>query len=423
MHYKSVLFICATLLCATSHAEREVSLLDTPGKSAQARYDITQIVNDELLLSTYILSENTAGFSNAAMLREKAREGKRVSLLSDHFAAGHGPSRALLKALQTAGVDVGIYHVPEFLRPFRYFRRLHDKLLIVDGQHLITGDRNLSNEYFGLEQSPWKGMDIYINDKEQASTAGKYFHDLFESEHVTRPVFGAISKKLVKAADAKMDKAMEYLRAEPIAKDPELRFRWRDNDKVVADSARFLHFNVKDIENPRREPTRILALAGEAQESLDIVTPYFVPPKELMAVLQRLLDRKVKVRVLTNSRKSNNQPMAQKYYEANFDHFVKMGLELWEYQGPETLHAKILRVDGKLSAVGSLNGDAISFHKNTESGLVVTSQDFGKVLGKSLDKEFFSKSTQVAVDKKSLVPGRTCSALMKFAMGLLRDEL
>lgn len=192
-------------------ARGEVTLLDTPNKSAQARYDLGSMVDGRYFLSTYILSENTAGLAHAGNMIDLADEGKEVFFLTDHFGAGHGPSRALLKSMIQAGVHVGLYHAPELFHPMRYLRRLHDKIVIVDSTHLITGDRNLSNEYFGLEQQPWKGMDIYVNSPTVAGSAERYFLELFNSPHVIHPTFPWITQKAVKAVKERIEAAQEFI--------------------------------------------------------------------------------------------------------------------------------------------------------------------------------------------------------------------
>jgi phosphatidylserine/phosphatidylglycerophosphate/cardiolipin synthase-like enzyme len=50
---------------------------------------------------------------------------------------------------------------------------------------------------------------------------------------------------------------------------------------------------------------------------------------------------------------------------------VRSGVELWEYQGPECLHAKAAVIDGETVIVGSYNLDPRSETLNTELALVV----------------------------------------------------
>ena len=50
---------------------------------------------------------------------------------------------------------------------------------------------------------------------------------------------------------------------------------------------------------------------------------------------------------------------------------MRSGVELWEYQGPECLHAKAAVIDGETVIVGSYNLDPRSESLNTELALVV----------------------------------------------------
>lgn len=208
-----------------------------------------------------------------------------------------------------------------------------------------------------------------------------------------------------------------------MAQNPALPFSWQNKNTVIPDHVQFMHFPVAEIERPDRSPTRILARIREARDSVDIITPYFVPPKEFEGAMVDAIKRGVKVRVLTNSAATNNQKLAQLYYEANFARFAKMGLELWEYRGPETLHAKIMRIDGNVSVVGSLNGDAISFRKNTESGLLVSSQPFAQILDKSLTDSFFANADKVAENGLAIVNKASCNVIKRIGITLLKNHL
>jgi len=70
--------------------------------------------------------------------------------------------------------------------------------------------------------------------------------------------------------------------------------------------------------------------ARAVQSELLMVTPYFVPVEEEQQLLQGLRQRKVRVRILSNSLESNPDPVAQSGYRRFRTPLLKDGVELHE---------------------------------------------------------------------------------------------
>ena len=95
-------------------------------------------------------------------------------------------------ALRRDGVELREYHPFRLLKPGWWGRRMHDKLLIVDGVHLVTGGRNLEASYFGLNdeegcdtRADYVDRDAYVQgDAARGSQA--YFDQVWTSEEVRR---------------------------------------------------------------------------------------------------------------------------------------------------------------------------------------------------------------------------------------------
>lgn len=85
----------------------------------------------------------------------------------------------------------------------------------------------------------------------------------------------------------------------------------------------------------------------------------------------RGLGRGVHVRILTNGLGATDNLWPQAGYVGHKKDLVRSGVELWEYQGPECLHAKAAVIDGETVIVGSYNLDPRSESLNTELALVV----------------------------------------------------
>jgi len=119
--------------------------------------------------------------------------------------------------------------------------------------------------------------------------------------------------------------------------------------------------------------------------------------------------RGVRVRVLTNSLASNDAPIAHAGYARHRPDLLAMGVELYEMRSELTgvlrgalgstgstggggkagasgavgssramLHSKLLILDGRLLAVGSMNLDIRSQRQNTEIALLIRSGDLSR---------------------------------------------
>jgi putative cardiolipin synthase len=94
--------------------------------------------------------------------------------------------------------------------------------------------------------------------------------------------------------------------------------------------------------------------------------PYFIPTETWQNAFQKALDRGVRVCVLTNSTETNDLTLYQAAYRRQRKKLLRMGIELWEYQGPKKLHVKAAVIDDSVAVIGSYNIHYPSEKLNTE---------------------------------------------------------
>src|SRR5262245_55427964 len=92
----AIFALIGAILATIATADPTVHLLPSPSRSAQARFEVMRSAEQELLQMVYVFQDDASGFANAAMLRERARNGIKVRLLIDSFSAGHRISPAIL---------------------------------------------------------------------------------------------------------------------------------------------------------------------------------------------------------------------------------------------------------------------------------------------------------------------------------------
>jgi putative cardiolipin synthase len=108
------------------------------------------------------------------------------------------------------------------------------------------------------------------------------------------------------------------------------------------------------------------------------------------------------VRILTNSLGTTDNLWAQAGYVGHKKDLVKQGIELWEYSGPECLHAKAGVFDGETGAVGSYNLDPRSERLNTELALVFQNPPLAREMRGTFD-EHLEKA--VRIDERGFPEG------------------
>eukprot|EP01035_Chromulina_nebulosa_P047844 gene47844-64899_t len=113
----------------------------------------------------------------------------------------------------------------------------------------------------------------------------------------------------------------------------------------------------------------LLQLIGQARSSLLIISPYFVPGKDMLKAFGEARARGVSIRVLTNSLASNDAPVAHVGYARHRETLLRMGIELYELRSEQSsfgnvfgssggsggvtgqsramLHSKVLVMDGR----------------------------------------------------------------------------
>jgi phosphatidylserine/phosphatidylglycerophosphate/cardiolipin synthase-like enzyme len=125
--------------CAGDPAK--VVFLDDVKAATQARIDLIAKAQTEIQISTHVLSEDLAGNRLFAELVKAARRGVRVKVLYDAWENKKNISPAMIQALEAHGVQLYQFRPLKMGYFWNLNRRLHDKLFIVDRQHLIQGDR------------------------------------------------------------------------------------------------------------------------------------------------------------------------------------------------------------------------------------------------------------------------------------------
>ncbi len=378
-----------------------VRLLETDREATEARVEMVLGAKEEVLASAFIFGDDPFTLTSLALLRDASRRGLPVRVIVD--AQWNKIPRAVQAHLLAEGIEIREYHPFRFDRLHWVTRRMHDKMAVVDGRVLLAGGRNVESTYFGfgrqIKRRNYIDLDLQV-EGDAAGEARSYFLRLWSSREVRTVKARAEPSEIREAArlldqyKAWLDERIEEARSDPDRPAPSL---------AEVGLVRFLHDPIgKKKRGDSGVGNELKALLDGARESVIIESPYLVPTKAFQESLRRALARGVRVRILTNSLGTTDNLWPQAVYAGEKKDLVRQGVELWEYSGPECLHAKAGLIDGETAIVGSYNLDPRSERLNTELALVFQDRPLAAEMQRTMDEHL---ERSVRIDERGFPEG------------------
>ncbi len=353
-----------------------VELLHNGEQVYPAMLDAINGARHTLFLATYILETNRTGRRFIEALAAATRRGVDVRVLVDGVGELYSFPRAG-RLLRKRGVAVHRYLPPRLIPPsFAINLRNHRKILVADGGLGFTGGINIGDRH--LAESPKKSR---VTD----------FHF-----RLTGPIVEQIERVFLEDWGF-------------ASGDRELRPREESGPEPEAEGA--ICRTIVDGPNEdldKLEPLLVGAVASAATK-VSIMTPYFLPPRALIAALQSAALRGVDVAVILPSR--NNLPFVHWATQNMLWELLQRGVQVY-YQPPPFAHSKLFVVDRHYAQIGSANLDPRSLRLNFELAVEVYDRD----VAWGLDRHFEDvrvrshRTTLAALDGRSL-PVRVRDAL------------
>ena len=326
-------------------ANNRVALLDTGEAAYEAMLDAIATARDRVWLSTYIFDADAVGQRFVAALANAHQRGADVRVIVDGLGQWYSfpPVR---EPLRQAGLRHALFLPPRLVPPSLQINlRNHRKLLIVDRQTGFTGGMNISERHVKLPG--------------QVAPKVRDTHFLMEG-----PIVGQMATVFLEdwdfctgTRDQTERRAARSEQAQPASHSNGALCR------VVADG-------------PNDEVDKLIVLItgaiADARQRVLIVTPYFLPTRELSGALQSAAMRGIEVTVLLPQR--NNLPYvhwASRHVQARL---LRWGIDI-RYQPGGFVHSKLLLVDDDYLLVGSPNLDERSLRLNFELAVEIIDPD------------------------------------------------
>ena len=330
-------------------AGNRVRLLENGEEFFARAFDAIAAARREILLETFILFEDKVGLELHRRLVDAARRGVRVELTVDGYGSP-GFSGDFLARLADAGATLRVFDPRRTLFGLRLhvFRRMHRKILVVDGARAFVGGINYSADH--LADFGEKSKQDYAVELE-----GPVVADIRDF---------ALSALRDGTGGTPWRHPATSGRPQDGAGDARVMFELRDNAG-----------RTDNIERLYRA-----AIRG-ARSRIVVANAYFFPGLGLLRELRHAARRGVHVSLIVQGEPDSRFAMSAA--RALYPDLVAAGIDIREYC-ERPFHGKVALVDDDWATVGSSNLDPLSLSLNLEANVFIRDRAFNQVLHERL---------------------------------------
>ncbi|MGD1823012.1 MAG: phospholipase D-like domain-containing protein [Pleomorphochaeta sp.] len=380
-----------------SKANDRALIIEERDFSAKAKIQIIENAKDTLDISYYKIQSDEAGDLFFAKVIEAANRGVSVNIVLDGKINKISNDISGLNYLLSTNPNINIrYYEPlNLLMPWTFNNILHDKYIIADNKIAILGGRNIGNQYFDINGESFlitndrevliinTEVDDYTNSS--IYQISKYFDEVFNSKY-TKEVSPSNLNRMRKKAQEKeiqLNIVKEKLQIEY----PNLFNSNYDFLKMSVETNKITLIH-NPIERLNKTPicwNVITSLMNNANNYILVQSPYIIPTNKMMNYIDYSNLENKKVEMLTNSEFSTPNFFAFAGYLKYKKDLLNEDLDIYEYQGEGSIHAKSYIIDDNISIIGSFNMDSRSTYLSTETMLIIDSEDLVNQLNKKID--------------------------------------
>lgn len=320
-----------------------------------------------ITVEIYIFNDDILGKKIASHLINAQIRGVKVQIIVDGIGS-HNFHEKLFKVFKKNKVGVKIYNPLPFFHPYygnmnflrrmnvltgrigRLNRRNHRKIITIDETILYTGSFNITSEHTRYHfEDPWKDMGVRVTGPNVRYAVLHFF---------------------------RMWKLRDYFRyKKSIKKLPKIN--WKEVPLRLNKGLRMKGFYNKDSKN------RI----NQATEKIWLMTPYFIPSRNLIRSLGKAAKRNVDVRLLISLKTDVRFFQWLQYFY--YQYLLKKGVKVFQYTDA-ILHAKNYIIDDFMT-IGSTNLNHRSLHHDLEVDLVIQDEENKKSI-----QQHFEEATNSA---------------------------
>jgi cardiolipin synthase len=312
---------------------------------------------------TYIYDSDETGWMIGDALCKAADKGIKVYLFLDGYSS-KDLSKEFKKHLQQKGIQVRWFEPLLKSKHFYVGRRLHHKVVVIDGKEGLVGGINISNRYNDLPDQPaWLDWALWSK--------------------------GDVAVQLERLCIQMWNKSL--FRRSSMIKLKERSFN------AQIDEPCFVRMRRNDWVAGKIEITRsYLEMMHRAKDEIIIMSSYFLPGRMIRMALSKAIKRGVKIKLIVSGISDVDfAKAAEKYW---YPWLLKNNIRVYEYQ-LRILHGKLSVYDQKWVTVGSYNVNNISAYASIELNLDVMDNDFAALTTAELNRIIREECIEITSDR------------------------
>jgi phosphatidylserine/phosphatidylglycerophosphate/cardiolipin synthase-like enzyme len=419
-------------------------LLDRGEDALLLRIHLVRAARHSIDVQTYIFAEDDTGFLMLDELVKAARRGVKVRVIVDQLFSLDDIELLAQLARAHVNFELRVYN-PTFHKAstpplefamgilccFAEFnQRMHNKLLLIDGEIGIAGGRNYQNRYFDWDgEFDYRDRDVLVAGPAGAAMQASFDAFWRNENSVALSRLRDVSRRIL---DDGIDAPAYALHTYENAARVESLSRRADDTRYIDANFAQEAMRVGDVEYFSDAPNKrsgtqsqsaplsrhILELLRDAQHEIVMQTPYLVLSKTAQEVFRKQHKQRpdLTIVVSTNSLAATDAFVVYALSYKYKKRYLKLGFEIHElkpfpaeasdlivdyanlrsaqtpprdtkysrYGKPPlsqggvriSLHAKTILIDGEIVLIGSHNFDPRSDHYNTEAGFIIRDRAF-----------------------------------------------
>lgn len=284
----------------------------------------------EIHLQTYIFEPDKSGMEVLYNLISAAEKGVKVYVVLDFF--GSINMFFYLKNVQYENFNLKFFGKIHWKYILFAGRRLHHKILCVDGNKSLVGGINISDKYRGTDTiPPWLDYAIYFEHQQTIKLVNickaiyqKEFNVIYEDASILNT----------------QNQHQSYLQV--------LQNDWFRNKYEIYKG--------------------YIDLIRKAKNEIIIINAYFLPGRKVFFALRKASKKKVKIKIIFGAK--SDIPLIRSATFFIYKLLMKHNIEIYEWRN-SVVHAKTMIIDNQYLMIGSFNLNALSQFGSIETNVLI----------------------------------------------------
>lgn len=413
-----------------------VYVLEDGDGSMVARAWLCEHAEKSIDIQYFIFTTDNVGLIACDYLVRAADRGVHVRIIVDDIMV-KADEEKLLTLDAHPNISIKIYNpstnvgktlsgkVYKLLTDFRGAnQRMHNKTFTVDGKVVITGGRNIADEYFDYDHEyNFRDRDVLLLGK-TTHHIQESFNSYWESNYCksvvelvdttqykinTQQSFETLHQYACDSANF-WPQVRQKIKLVPIAFQEILnsgKLQWVDSVHFVADIPG-KNDGTQGLAGGGATTRELIKLVMQAKKTIYIQSPYLITTEASRTLFAEAVKRGVEVKILTNSLASTDNLEAFSGYQRDRVELLKTGTHIFEFRPDAAvrykvltgalqkkightpifgLHAKSMIIDDSITVVGTFNLDPRSANLNTECVTVIYSPSITKGVKEHIEEE------------------------------------